>query len=120
MTEPTVALNEGSSRFEISVPAEGGGDPGVGGRTLAGFTVYEVMSPACWAFVHTEIDPAFGGRGLGSLLIRSALDTARGRGVTVLPFCPFVARFIAGHPDYLDLVPHDQRARFELGDPAGL
>ncbi|MEV1200449.1 N-acetyltransferase, partial [Microbispora rosea] len=42
----------------------------------------------------------------------AALDAARDAGLSVLPFCPFVKRYIERHPDYLDLVPADQRARF--------
>jgi predicted GNAT family acetyltransferase len=53
---------------------------------------------------HTEIDPAVGGRGLGSALARFALDDARARGLSVIPACPFVARFIVRHPEYEDLV----------------
>lgn len=63
---------------------------------------------------HTEIDDSFAGQGLGSKLVRGVLDDARERGLSVLPFCPFVRSWIERHPGYLDLVPADQRARFEL------
>jgi uncharacterized protein len=53
---------------------------------------------------HTEIDPAYGGRGLGSRLVRYALDDARRRRLAVTPVCPFVADFIQRHPEYSDLV----------------
>jgi uncharacterized protein len=43
------------------------------------------------------------------------LDAARTRGLTVLPLCPFVSRYIGENPAYLPLVPEDQRARFRLG-----
>jgi predicted GNAT family acetyltransferase len=81
---------------------------------LAGFTVYRAR-PGIRAFIHTEIDPAFEGQGLGGQLITAALDKARADGDDVLPFCPFVDHFISTHDDYLDLVPEDQRARFGLG-----
>ncbi len=55
-------------------------------------------------FRHTEIDPSVGGRGLGSALVRYALDDARARGLSVIPVCPFVAAFIVRHPEYEDLV----------------
>jgi uncharacterized protein len=55
-------------------------------------------------FRHTEIDPSVGGRGLGSALVRFALDDARARALTVIPACPFVAAFIVAHPQYEDLV----------------
>lgn len=70
------------------------------------------------AFTHTEIDERFAGQGLGSVLVRAALDAVRERGLPVLPFCPFVRRFVARHPEYVDLVPAGQRARFGL-EPAG-
>jgi uncharacterized protein len=64
--------------------------------------------------MHTEVAEKFGGRGLASALIRSALDTVRERGGQVLPYCPFVKAFIQKHPDYADLVPPARRAAFGL------
>ena len=89
-------------RFEVRVAGE-----------LAGFTRYEVRGGA-YAFLHTEIDPAFEGQGLGSRLVRGALEEMRRRGTAVLPYCPFVRGFIEHHHDYLDLVPSDSRERFAL------
>jgi uncharacterized protein len=54
------------------------------------------------------------GEGLGTLLVEAALDTARARGLAVLPYCPFVQSFIDRHREYLDLVPFDRRAKFSL------
>ena len=53
---------------------------------------------------HTEVDPPVGHRGLGSRLVRYALDDARARGLKVRPQCPFVAAVIDRHPEYADLV----------------
>jgi predicted GNAT family acetyltransferase len=66
------------------------------------------------AFTHTVIDPAFEGRGLGSVLARGALDAAREAGQSVLPCCPFIRGSIQRHPDYADLVPAERRAEFGL------
>ncbi len=67
------------------------------------------------ALKHTEVDDRFEGRGIGSALARGVLDAARRDGLAVLPYCPFMAGYIRGHPDdYLDLVPTDQRAKFDL------
>ena len=58
------------------------------------------------ALTHTEVDDRFEGRGLGSALARGVLDEARRDGLAVLPYCPFMAGYIRGHPDdYLELVP---------------
>ncbi len=81
---------------------------------LAGFEAYEADG-SDFAFMHTEIDPAFEGRGLGRELIARALDDVRANGGTVEPFCPFVRRFIATHPEYVDLVPANLRSAFGLG-----
>lgn len=81
---------------------------------LAGFTAYELVGTRI-AFVHTEIIPAFEGRGLASRLVAAELADARRRRLAVLPFCPFVLRAIAKDPGaYLDLVPPQERAGFDL------
>jgi predicted GNAT family acetyltransferase len=54
--------------------------------------------------VHTEVDPQFEGGGVGSELVRRALDDIRGRGERVVPLCPFVQSFIDDHSEYGDLV----------------
>ncbi len=54
-------------------------------------------------FTHTEVDPGVGRRGLGSQLVRFALDEARQAGRSIVPQCPFVADFLRQHPDYADL-----------------
>ena len=80
---------------------------------VAGITQYHRRKDLI-AFVHTEVDPAFEGQGLGSILVKFALDDARSQGLVVMPFCPFVRGYIARHEDYLDLVPRDRRDAFDL------
>jgi predicted GNAT family acetyltransferase len=65
-----------------------------------------------WLFVHTEIDPAFDGRGLGSRLARAALDDVAARGGRVVPLCPFIAGWIERHPEYDALVDHEALGRY--------
>lgn len=55
-------------------------------------------------FSHTEVLPAHEGGGVGSRLVRAALDDARRRGWTIVARCSFVAAFIRRHPDYADLL----------------
>ena len=52
---------------------------------------------------HTEVPKALEGRGIGSALARGLLDLARAQGLKVRPLCPFVAGYIAKHPEYADL-----------------
>ena len=53
---------------------------------------------------NTEIDQAFGGRGLAGRLASAALTDARHRGVPVRVTCPFVTGYIERHPEYADLI----------------
>jgi uncharacterized protein len=81
---------------------------------LAGFSEY-TRSADTISIKHTEVDDRFEGRGIGSALARGVLDEARGDGLAVLPHCPFMAGYIRNHQDdYLDLVPEDKRAKFDL------
>lgn len=82
----------------------------------AGFAAYH-RRPGLIAFTHTEVDPRFEGQGVGSAIARAALDEARGKGDAVLPFCPFINRWIGQHAEYRDLVPEDRRAAFNLAAP---
>ncbi len=70
---------------------------------LAGVAEYR-LAPGVVTFVHTEVDPAFEGRGIGRRLAAGALDDVRARGLSVRPRCPFIAAFIRRHPEYADLV----------------
>jgi uncharacterized protein len=53
---------------------------------------------------HTEIDPAFEGRGYGAKLVGDALADIRERGLTIRPSCSFVAAYVRRHPADADLV----------------
>jgi uncharacterized protein len=55
-------------------------------------------------FVHTEVDLGHEGAGLGSILVRGALDAQRERDELVVPLCPFVRDYLERHPDYTDVV----------------
>ncbi|MCA1657146.1 MAG: N-acetyltransferase [Actinobacteria bacterium] len=54
-------------------------------------------------FEHTEVDDAYEGQGVGSTLVRAALDAVRSDGMRVVARCPFVRSWIQRHPDYADL-----------------
>lgn len=90
--EATVTKNPEQNRYEIH-----------SGATLVGFAEY-LHSEGLITFTHTEVDDAFEGQGMGSKLIRGALDAVReDGGRKVLPVCPFVKAWMQKHPEYLDL-----------------
>jgi uncharacterized protein len=51
-------------------------------------------------FYHTETDPAFGGRGLASILVMAALNATRDDGMRVVPLCSMVVAVLKKHPEF--------------------
>jgi predicted GNAT family acetyltransferase len=90
MTE-IVVNNKTRHRYELAVEGH-----------IAG-TYYSVADGVI-TFIHTEVPPELGGRGIASTLIRGALDQVRADGLKVIAQCPFVKAFIEKHADYQDLL----------------
>lgn len=84
--EITVARNDEDRRYEIHV-----------GDVLAGFTIFRVDGHGRYLYPHTEVDPAFRGRGLAQRLVADAMADAARRGETVVPHCPVVAKYLREH-----------------------
>lgn len=83
--------NRSEQEFELDV----GGERAIAAYQLEG----EVI-----VFTHTRVPDAIEGRGVGSKLIRGALDQVRDRGLKVVPQCSFVRGWIDKHPEYRDLL----------------
>jgi uncharacterized protein len=60
-------------------------------------------------FPHTEVDEAYGGRGLATVLIGEALARTKAEGMRIVPVCPTVVSYVEKHPEYADVV--DQPTR---------
>ena len=73
------------------------------GAELAGILEYRLAGTRR-ILVHTEVLPAFEGRGVGGALARHALEAARTAGTRVSVKCPFVRSWLERHPQYDDLV----------------
>ena len=54
-------------------------------------------------FPHTEVDPAFRGRGLATTLVAEALRATREAGLRIVPECSMVADYVDKHPEYDDI-----------------
>ena len=70
---------------------------------LAGVLEYMVKRGRI-ALIHTEVSPEHEGRGVGSALVRFALDDARRRELQVIATCPYVQSYLTRHPEDDDIV----------------
>jgi uncharacterized protein len=86
-----VVNNTAKHRYELSVD----------GHVAA---TYYTLADGIITFVHTEVPPELGGMGIGSKLIKGALDQVRASGLKVIPQCPFVKAFIEKNAAYQDLL----------------
>jgi hypothetical protein len=87
----TVRDNAALKRFELEVE----------GHTAV---MYYRLAPGVITLVHTEVPPAIGGRGVGSALVRGALEAIRAKGLKVVATCPFVGAYTGKHPEFNDLI----------------
>ena len=86
-----VVNNKAQQRYELTVE----------GHVAA---TYYTLSDGVITFVHTDVPPELGGKGVGSALVKGALDSVRADGLKVIAECPFVKAFIEKNPDYQDLL----------------
>ena len=86
-----VSDNAEQHRFEIDL---GDGETAIADYHVDGDTI---------AFTHTVVPPSHEGQGVGSALVRFALEAARERGLRVIPTCAFFAAYVKRHEDVQDL-----------------
>ena len=55
-------------------------------------------------FTHTEVPTKLEGKGIGSSIVKLALEDIKSKGLTLVPLCPFVALYIKRHPEWRELV----------------
>jgi uncharacterized protein len=92
LREMTVRDNPELQRYEAIVNGE-----------LAGSVFYRELDDAL-ILVHTGVEEAFEGLGIGSRLVAATLDDIRARGLRMRPFCAFVKAYLERHPEYDDLI----------------
>lgn len=99
MTDPdandvTVRESLDSNRFEAVT------DTG----EVAGFARYRLDADGSYRLLHTEVDDAYEGRGIGSTLAEGIMASIRGQGRRIHPDCPFVSAWMREHPESHDLL----------------
>jgi len=51
---------------------------------------------------HAEVPAALGGHGVGTRMVRAALELLRERGERAVPVCSFIQAFVRRHPEFAE------------------
>ena len=86
-----ITHNESAKRFETTIDGQ------------TGYISYQDSQDKL-VYDHTIVPQQLGGCGVGSALVKHALNYAREHNKKVVPQCSFVASYISKHPEYQDLV----------------
>jgi uncharacterized protein len=92
MDAPTIRHAEKLHRYEIRI-----------NRSRVGYSRY-LDDGNNRTFMHTEIEPDFAGHGLATQLIEWELRDTRAAGMRISALCPTVAKYLAKHHEYDDIV----------------
>jgi predicted GNAT family acetyltransferase len=82
-----VVDNDAQHRFDIFVDDERAG------------AAYYRRHDGEIVFTHTEVEPQYEGKGVGSKLANGALILAKEHGLRVVAQCPFIAAYLKKHPE---------------------
>ena len=86
-----ISHDEQAKRFETTIEGQ------------TGYISYQDKGDTL-VYDHTIVPQALGGRGVGSALVKHALNYAREQDKKVVPQCSFVEAYINKHPEYQDLL----------------
>lgn len=87
----SVIHNEPASRFEVPLP----GGPAI--------LIYTIRS-GLFLLLHTEVPPAFEGRGIAAMMAKAAMEYAKGKSYKIRSYCSYTTRYITRHPEYQELL----------------
>jgi uncharacterized protein len=83
--------NTALNRFELDLD---------GGMAFADYHA----APGRVIITYAEVPTALRGRGIGSTLVRGALELVRAQELKVESRCPFVSAYLSKHPEFNDLL----------------
>lgn len=70
----------------------------------AGKMTYSIASSDFIIIDHTEVEPAFKGKGVGKQLLYKIVEMARENNLKILPLCPFANALFQKTPDIKDVL----------------
>jgi predicted GNAT family acetyltransferase len=88
-----IEFNEKNGNFNITTE----------GRKVALMT-FVFAGPDKIIIDHTEVSPAFNGKGLGKKLVEKAVETAREKNWKIIPLCPFAKKTFDKNSQFNDVL----------------
>ncbi len=85
--EDIIKHNENEFRFELEK------------EELIAYVQYKIHGKDM-LFTHTIVPKELEGKGIGSTLVKHALDYALVNNYKIVPICPFVKVYVERHPEY--------------------
>ena len=85
MTNPTITHNPDTQRFETTID----------GHTA--YLSYAIIDGNTLNYHYTLVPPQLGGRGVGTALVKHAVEYAEAEGKQIIPSCSFVANYMNKH-----------------------
>lgn len=70
----------------------------------AGMMTYSIAGPNLIIIDHTEVEPAFNGRGVGKQMLYKIVEMARKKDTKIIPLCPFAASVFKKEEDIKDVL----------------
>ncbi len=96
MARTQVTLRENVDQHALEAVTEDG--------TVAGWLDYVRIGGGVLVAVHTEVDPAFEGQGIGGQIAEGVVALVRETGEKLRPDCEFIQAWLARHPEAEDVV----------------
>jgi predicted GNAT family acetyltransferase len=69
-----------------------------------GLMNYTFSGPHKMIIIHTEVDEAYEGKGVGMKLVKAGVEYAREHQMKILPLCPFAKKIFDITPAFADVL----------------
>lgn len=96
----TVEDRPNESRYVLVDRGEGGDESEVIGEEA--YVDLERDGAMHRIFFHTFVSDEYGGQGLASVLVRTAVEHAVSTGRSIAPVCPYVVAWFKKHPEFAE------------------
>ncbi|MBC9796431.1 GNAT family N-acetyltransferase [Sinomicrobium weinanense] len=69
-----------------------------------GMMTYSIAGAELIIIDHTEVEPAYNGKGIGKQMLCKIVEMARKKNIKIIPLCPFAAGMFSRFEDIRDVL----------------